>query len=122
MLIILADLFDINNCIDESNTQVSLNEHFSRAKQILLIASKSYYEEVCSSRSPIGFDRLGIKRQLHSLMDQEFVRNGMQNERFRVVLLSNLDRKYLPLGWASTTIVYTFPENHGELAKRLFED
>lgn len=113
-------VYDIDKCLDESNTMQSLEMFFNQATHILLVATKAYQEVVCNSKEPSLDSTVDLKRQLAEFMQMEYMKNGRLNERFRVVVLDAADKKYLPMGWPSATIVYTFPENHTDLANRLF--
>jgi hypothetical protein len=114
-------VLDVDKCIDEANTIESLHNHFNRAQQIVLVATEAYREHVCNSH-PTPNSKLDIKRQLHEFMYMEYMTAGRQNHRFRVIVTSVEDKAFLPMGWPTSTIVYTFPENHVDIVRRLFEN
>lgn len=115
------DVLDIDNCIDESNILASIEQHFNEARQIVLVASEAYRKDICGKDMTTN-PKVDIKRKLHQLMNNEYSNHGNVNFRFRVIVLCVQDKVNLPLGWASSTITYTFPENHIDIVKRLFED
>ncbi|KAI6172419.1 hypothetical protein M3Y98_00971300 [Aphelenchoides besseyi] len=110
-----TDVVDINDCLDESDMHGVLKAHFHQARQIVLVASEAY-EEVCHSKAETSDGRLRLKRFLHQFMEQEYLKEG-RNLRFRVILLCSSDHKYIPLGWASNTLFYLFPEQRNEIGK-----
>uniref|UniRef100_A0A914D4I1 Death domain-containing protein n=1 Tax=Acrobeloides nanus TaxID=290746 RepID=A0A914D4I1_9BILA len=115
-------VLDLNECIDESNIR-QIENFFTPAKHILLFATQDYSENVASSNHAISTDAaLLTARHFHSLMNDEYFQSGYTNRRFRVVIPSDKEKSCLPLGWATNTLVYKFPENFSELCTKLFND
>ncbi|KAI1705413.1 hypothetical protein Ddc_15738 [Ditylenchus destructor] len=65
--------------------------------------------------------RLQVKRLLHAQTNIEYARNGMKNERFRIVRLKGTPDSLRPNGWASNTLCYLFPEMYQHLFESLFD-
>jgi hypothetical protein len=114
-------VLDIDKCINEGNISDSLVQHFNSATQIILVATEAYKSHICSNIPTIN-PKIEIKRHLHEMMQLEYNSNGRCNTRFRVIIFSAEDRVFLPIGWASNTFVYTFPDNHIEIVKKVFEE
>lgn len=117
-------IYDINECIDEANLQ-RIDNFFHSAEQIVVFASQEYTENIAtiiSATESLANASLLSARRLHQFMNDEYFRNNSTNQRFRVVLPGNEQKeKSLPIGWASNTLVYKFPENFKDLCKKLFE-
>uniref|UniRef100_A0A915EU92 MyD88 n=1 Tax=Ditylenchus dipsaci TaxID=166011 RepID=A0A915EU92_9BILA len=120
-------LLDIEKCVDEQNLNNAIHEIYDKANQILLVFSADYSRTIdhgltSSDSSQIVPTIVKIKQMVHSYTNSEYIKNGMKNKRFRIVLFEGTDSRLIPNGWPSNTIVYDFPSNFSDLCDRLFAE
>lgn len=114
-------ILDINNCYDEQNLHGIIQKIFEKANQILLVASVDYKHDVLENNSLESSNyKVKLKYFVHELMNNEYIHNGMRNQRFRIVVPNGTNPTAIPLGWATNTIQYAFPQAFEELCKKLF--
>lgn len=116
-----VSILDINECIDESNIY-QIEQFFTPAKYIILFATRDFADNVNGPNAETATNAL-LRATIHFtlLMNNEYSQNRYTNRRFRVVLPSQEPTNCLPLGWATNTLVYKFPENFNELCTKIFE-
>jgi hypothetical protein len=116
-----TEIVDVDKCFDDRDLHGSLYPFFSGATQILLVLSEDYIRFVAPASSAPSDTKMNVKRHLHGLMDAEYMQNQSKNLRFRAVVLAGVERRLLPPGWPSNTVLYDFPDNFNELCERLFQ-
>lgn len=114
-------IVDINSCYDEQNLNGTIQKTFEKANQVLLVASTDYKTNVVENGQMDMDYKIRLKYFVHDLMNNEYIRNGMRNQRFRIVLLEDYNSSIIPIGWPTNTIQYQFPQAFKELCQRLFE-
>ncbi|KAI1705412.1 hypothetical protein Ddc_15737 [Ditylenchus destructor] len=119
----LYKILDVDKCVDEENLISTAQEIYDKSDQILVVLSEDYSRCVVhpGSMTEAVSARLQVKRLLHAQTNIEYARNGMKNERFRIVRLKGTPDSLRPNGWASNTLCYLFPEMYQDLCESLFD-
>ncbi|KAI1706017.1 hypothetical protein DdX_13244 [Ditylenchus destructor] len=115
-------ILDVDKCVDEENLISTAQEIYDNSDQIVVVLSEDYSRSVVhpGNMTENVSARLQVKRLLHAQTNIEYARNGMKNERFRIVRLQGTPDSLRPNGWASNTLCYLFPDMFTNLCESLF--
>ncbi|CAJ0938240.1 unnamed protein product, partial [Mesorhabditis belari] len=113
--IFVEDLLEIDA---SENFYAQLLEAFQKASHVIVCLTHSYCQLISSIDSPKDDSQKAVKN-VHNLMDTEFGNNNCKNKRFRPLIMEESISRNLPLGWASSTTLYRWPNDFHKLIDRV---
>uniref|UniRef100_A0AC34R2D1 Uncharacterized protein n=1 Tax=Panagrolaimus sp. JU765 TaxID=591449 RepID=A0AC34R2D1_9BILA len=107
------NVLNLDECVDDSNLYLTTDLLFIRAKQIVLFCSLDYCQQISDVNVislPDSSPQINIKRYLHRLTNEEFMRNNSRVTRFKLAspnIFAGKVKDYFS-GWPTVTLEYQF--------------